>query len=66
MIDVRAKTTEPAAQSEDQEDELLSIVPIKGYETIFNIFFSDFFCYFSERPGSFSRYCCVYPPPSSF
>ncbi|KAE9405541.1 WD40 repeat-like protein [Gymnopus androsaceus JB14] len=30
VIDVRAKTTEPAAQSEDQEDELLSIVPIKG------------------------------------
>ncbi|KIK68353.1 hypothetical protein GYMLUDRAFT_35751 [Collybiopsis luxurians FD-317 M1] len=30
VIDVRAKTTEPFAQSEDQEDELLSIVPIKG------------------------------------
>jgi len=30
VIDVRARTTEPLAQSEDQEDELLSIVPIKG------------------------------------
>lgn len=30
VIDVRARTTEPFAQSEDQEDELLSIVPIKG------------------------------------
>ncbi|KAJ4490020.1 WD40-repeat-containing domain protein [Lentinula aciculospora] len=30
VIDVRAKTSEPFAQSEDQEDELLSIVPIKG------------------------------------
>ncbi|OSX57398.1 hypothetical protein POSPLADRAFT_1185890 [Postia placenta MAD-698-R-SB12] len=30
VIDVRAKKTEPLAQSEDQEDELLSIVPIKG------------------------------------
>lgn len=30
VIDVRAKRTEPLAQSEDQEDELLSIVPIKG------------------------------------
>ncbi|TFY57370.1 hypothetical protein EVJ58_g7054 [Rhodofomes roseus] len=31
VIDVRSKKTEPIAQSEDQEDELLSIVPIKGY-----------------------------------
>ncbi|KAJ4486864.1 WD40-repeat-containing domain protein [Lentinula lateritia] len=30
VIDVRARTSEPLAQSEDQEDELLSIVPIKG------------------------------------
>ncbi|GBE83429.1 WD repeat-containing protein [Sparassis crispa] len=30
VIDVRAKKTEPFAQSEYQEDELLSIVPIKG------------------------------------
>jgi len=30
VIDVRSKKTEPFAQSEDQEDELLSIVPIKG------------------------------------
>ncbi|KAI0028061.1 WD40 repeat-like protein [Vararia minispora EC-137] len=30
VMDVRAKKTEPSAQSEDQEDELLSILPIKG------------------------------------
>ncbi|KZT64333.1 WD40 repeat-like protein [Daedalea quercina L-15889] len=30
VIDVRSKKSEPIAQSEDQEDELLSIVPIKG------------------------------------
>ncbi|KAJ3764463.1 WD40-repeat-containing domain protein [Lentinula raphanica] len=30
VVDVRAKTSEPFAQSEDQEDELLSIVPIKS------------------------------------
>ncbi|EPT02022.1 hypothetical protein FOMPIDRAFT_1160901 [Fomitopsis schrenkii] len=30
VIDVRSKKPEPIAQSEDQEDELLSIVPIKG------------------------------------
>ncbi|KII91734.1 hypothetical protein PLICRDRAFT_105979 [Plicaturopsis crispa FD-325 SS-3] len=30
VIDVRSKKTEPFAQSEDQEDELLSIVSIKG------------------------------------
>ena len=30
-MDIRASKTEPFAQSEDQEDELLSIVPIKGY-----------------------------------
>ncbi|EIM87291.1 WD repeat-containing protein JIP5 [Stereum hirsutum FP-91666 SS1] len=30
VMDVRSKKTEPFAHSEDQEDELLSIVPIKG------------------------------------
>jgi len=30
VIDVRSKTTKPLAQSEDQEDELLAIAPIKG------------------------------------
>ena len=30
-MDVRSKKPEPVAQSEDQEDELLSILPIKGY-----------------------------------
>jgi len=30
VMDVRANKEEPLAQSEDQEDELLSIVPIKG------------------------------------
>ncbi|PCH36904.1 WD40 repeat-like protein [Wolfiporia cocos MD-104 SS10] len=30
VIDIRSKKTEPIAQSEDQEDELLSIVPIMG------------------------------------
>ncbi|KDQ07552.1 hypothetical protein BOTBODRAFT_38752 [Botryobasidium botryosum FD-172 SS1] len=30
VLDVRASKTEPFAQSEDQEDELLSIVPFKG------------------------------------
>ena len=29
-MDVRVKKTEPFAHSEDQEDELLSILPIKG------------------------------------
>lgn len=29
-MDVRSKKVEPVAQSEDQEDELLSILPIKG------------------------------------
>lgn len=29
MIDVRGKKAEPLAQSEDQEDELLSIVAIR-------------------------------------
>lgn len=29
-MDVRANKTEPIAQSEDQEDELLSIVAIRG------------------------------------
>ncbi|KAF5355394.1 hypothetical protein D9757_012546 [Collybiopsis confluens] len=32
VMDVRARTTEPFAQSEDQEDELLSIAPIKGVD----------------------------------
>lgn len=31
VMDVRSKKVEPFAQSEDQEDELLSILPIKGY-----------------------------------
>lgn len=31
MIDVRANSTTPFAVSDDQEDELLSIVSIKGY-----------------------------------
>lgn len=31
VIDVRSKKTEPVAQSEDQEDELLSLVTIKGW-----------------------------------
>lgn len=30
MIDVRNNSTTPLSQSEDQEDELLSIAPIKG------------------------------------
>jgi hypothetical protein len=30
-MDVRSKKTEPLVQSEDQEDELLSILSIKGY-----------------------------------
>ncbi|GJE93403.1 WD40 repeat-like protein [Phanerochaete sordida] len=30
VLDVRSKKTEPFAQSEDQEDELLSVVAIKG------------------------------------
>jgi len=30
VIDVRSNNTEPLEQSEDQEDELLSIVSIKG------------------------------------
>jgi hypothetical protein len=30
-MDVRSKKPEPFAQSEDQDDELLSIVAIKGY-----------------------------------
>lgn len=30
VIDVRSTKTEPFAHSEDQEDELLSIIPIKG------------------------------------
>ncbi|KAF9011863.1 WD40-repeat-containing domain protein [Cyathus striatus] len=31
VMDVRSKKPEPVAQSEDQEDELLSLVAIKGY-----------------------------------
>jgi hypothetical protein len=31
VIDVRSTKKEPFAHSEDQEDELLSIIPIKGY-----------------------------------
>ncbi|KAF5384376.1 hypothetical protein D9615_003324 [Tricholomella constricta] len=31
VMDIRSKKPEPYAQSEDQEDELLSIVAIKGY-----------------------------------
>lgn len=31
MIDVRSNSTTPFAVSDDQEDELLSIVSIKGY-----------------------------------
>ena len=31
VMDVRSKKAEPVAQSEDQEDELLSILSIKGY-----------------------------------
>ena len=34
-MDVRAKKTVPVAQSEDQEDELLSIVAIKGFVVMF-------------------------------
>jgi hypothetical protein len=30
VLDIRASKPEPFAHSEDQEDELLSIVPIKG------------------------------------
>ncbi len=30
VIDVRSKQPKPVAQSEDQEDELLSVVAIKG------------------------------------
>lgn len=31
VMDVRSKQAKPVAQSEDQEDELLSIVAIKGW-----------------------------------
>ncbi|KZV91367.1 WD40 repeat-like protein [Exidia glandulosa HHB12029] len=34
VMDVRASKTEPFAHSEDQEDELLSIVPIKGDQKV--------------------------------
>ncbi|THG95247.1 hypothetical protein EW026_g6373 [Hermanssonia centrifuga] len=34
VIDVRSKKTEPFAQSEDQEDELLSVVSIKGSQKL--------------------------------
>lgn len=36
VMDVRSKKVEPFAQSEDQEDELLSILPIKGYALPFS------------------------------
>lgn len=36
VMDVRSKKVEPFAQSEDQEDELLSILPIKGYVLSFS------------------------------
>ncbi|PIL29027.1 hypothetical protein GSI_09075 [Ganoderma sinense ZZ0214-1] len=34
VMDVRSKKMEPVAQSEDQEDELLSLLPIKGGQKI--------------------------------
>ncbi|TBU52287.1 WD40 repeat-like protein [Dichomitus squalens] len=34
VMDIRSKKLEPVAQSEDQEDELLSILPIKGGQKI--------------------------------
>ncbi|KAI0372471.1 WD40 repeat-like protein [Pilatotrama ljubarskyi] len=34
VMDVRSKKLEPVAQSEDQEDELLSILPIKGGQKV--------------------------------
>ncbi|KAM5545918.1 hypothetical protein V8D89_000044 [Ganoderma adspersum] len=34
VMDVRSKKMEPVAQSEDQEDELLSILPIKGGQKV--------------------------------
>ncbi|KAI0767415.1 WD40-repeat-containing domain protein [Fomes fomentarius] len=34
VMDIRSKKIEPVAQSEDQEDELLSILPIKGGQKI--------------------------------
>ncbi|KAI0827419.1 WD40 repeat-like protein [Trametes gibbosa] len=34
VMDVRSKKMEPIAQSEDQEDELLSILPIKGGQKV--------------------------------
>ncbi|KAI1787277.1 WD40 repeat-like protein [Ganoderma leucocontextum] len=34
VMDVRSKKIEPSAQSEDQEDELLSILPIKGGQKV--------------------------------
>ncbi|TFK78435.1 WD40 repeat-like protein [Polyporus arcularius HHB13444] len=34
VMDIRSKKMEPVAQSEDQEDELLSILPIKGGQKI--------------------------------
>lgn len=40
MMDVRSKKSIPIAQSEDQEDELLSIVSIKRLESL-PIFFDD-------------------------
>ncbi|KAI0752702.1 WD40 repeat-like protein [Daedaleopsis nitida] len=34
VMDVRSKKLEPVAQSEDQEDELLSLLPIKGGQKV--------------------------------
>lgn len=31
VLDIRSNKTEPFAQSEDQEDELLSVLAVKGY-----------------------------------
>ena len=43
VMDVRSKKTDPIAQSEDQEDELLSIVSIKGFVDFYFLFFIFFF-----------------------
>ena len=40
-MDVRSKKPEPFAQSEDQDDELLSIVAIKGYVALALTFEGD-------------------------
>lgn len=46
VVDVRSKKPEPVAHSEDQEDELLSIVSVKGLA----IFIVPPFL-FRKRPG---------------